>query len=137
MKTAIIYYTLSGKTRLWAEKAAQSLSADLFEVKEYKPKNFLTSFLIGCPQARRQKSTPLATPDIDLTDYKRIILAAPVWAGYPAPAFNSIINMLPANKEIEIALTSSSGKSSCREKVNLQIEDKNCHIKDWLDIKTK
>ena len=47
MKTAVVYYSMSGNTQQTAEKIADALGADLIRIepkKEYRPKVFANSF---------------------------------------------------------------------------------------------
>jgi hypothetical protein len=61
----------------------------------------------------------------------------PIWAGYPAPPMNNIINALPSGKEIEAVMTSGSGNSGgSAEKTKKLITDKGCKVNKYLDIKS-
>ena len=56
--------------------------------------------------------------------YDRVVLMTPVWAGYPAPLFNSAVELLPPGTEVEVILVSGSGNSEkSRAKVRLQIKN--------------
>jgi hypothetical protein len=61
----------------------------------------------------------------------------PIWAGYPAPPMNNIINALPSGKDVELIMTSGSGSSSgTAEKTKRLVTDRGCHVVKYLDIKT-
>ena len=46
MKTAIIYYSYSGKTKKYCENMAAELSADILEVQTVKRKCFIKSLIM-------------------------------------------------------------------------------------------
>lgn len=137
MKSLVIFYSFSGKTALEAKKIAEKTGADLFEVKEEKKRGILSSFFKGCPQAMKRKSIPVKKLNVNLDEYEKIIVGAPIWAGFPAPAFNSIVNALPKDKEVELFFTSGSGNSAkSKEGTEKLIESKKCVLIDYRDVET-
>ncbi|HIV95986.1 MAG TPA: hypothetical protein H9745_00220 [Candidatus Agathobaculum stercoravium] len=136
MKTAVVYYSLGGSTRSFARAEAEARGADLIEIHPVKAYNPFTAFVCGCPAAIRQKGVPLSAAP-DLSGYERIILMAPVWAGHPAPPFNSMARLLPAGAEAEVLLVSSSGNSSkSRAKVRALIQNQGCTLTAQRDIRS-
>lgn len=137
MKTAVVYYSLGGSTRAFARAEADARQADLFEVAPAKPYNPFTAFLRGCPAARGQKGVPLVPPAPDLSAYAHIVLMAPIWAGFPAPPFNTVIGLLPKGCAVEVLLVSASGDSSkSADKVRAQIENAGCRLVARRDIRS-
>jgi flavodoxin len=137
MTTAIVFYSFSGKTKACAQKMAQERTADVFQVEEAKKRNGFTAFLPGCPQAMGQKSTALKGEPLQLDSYDTIIIAAPIWAGYPAPAFNSIVKMLPTNKNIELVFTSGNGNNyGQKPRIKTLVETSGSKVTKITDIKT-
>ncbi len=62
---------------------------------------------------------------------------SPVWAGNPAPAFNSIIENLPSGKKIELVMVSAgSGTKKSAEGTKNLITAHGCEVTDYTDIKT-
>lgn len=77
----------------------------------------------GCLEAVKQKAVALDGMPL-FVGYDRVVLMAPVWAGYPAPPFNSAVELLPPGTEVEVILVSGSGNSEkSRAKVRLQIKN--------------
>lgn len=137
MTTAIVFYSFSGKTKACAQKMAQDRNADVFQVEEIKKRSAFTAFIPGCWQAMRQKDTPLKGQPPQLDSYDTIIIAAPIWAGYPAPAFNSIVKMLPADKNIELVFTSGDGNNyGQKPKIKALVETSGSRISKITDIKS-
>ena len=114
MKTAVAYYSLGGTTRSYARAEAKARNADLIELTPKTPYNRFTAFVCGCLEAVKQK----------------------VWAGYPAPPFNSAVELLPPGTEVEVILVSGSGNSEkSRAKVRLQIKKRGCTLTAQRDIR--
>ncbi len=136
MKTAIIYYSYSGKTKKYCENMAAELSADIFEVQTVKRKCFLSNLFTECPKALQQQPTDILPIDLDLSGYEKIILAAPMWAGYPAPPFNNMVAMLPKGKQVEIVIVSASGETDPikKEKVIVLTEETGSKVIKYTDI---
>lgn len=111
MKTVVIYYSFRGHTKAEAEKIASGISAEIIEIKEAKKRGMFSALLSGCPAALKQKGSKIVLPEADLSVYEKVIVCAPVWAGYAAPAFNSILEILPKGADVEIVLCSGGGES--------------------------
>lgn len=111
MKTLIIYYSYQGHTKTYAEKLAVERQAELVEIKDDKIKGIISAFFIGAPSALMQKGSKISLPQVEFSGYQKFVVCAPIWAGFPAPAFNSLLEKLPKGCEIEIILTSGGGSS--------------------------
>ena len=137
MKTVILYYTFGGSTKKEAERLAAERGAPLYQVKEARNRGLLASFLLGGYQAMHRKAVAIQPLNIHLQDYDRIIIGCPVWAGYPAPAFNAIVELLPAGKEVELFLCSGgSGAQKSEQGTKELIERKDCTMVSYRDVKT-
>lgn len=92
MKTAVIYYSMSGNTGQTAEKIARQTGADLIRiepVKEY-PSTGFKKFLWGGKSAV-MGDTPALQPYRFDVDYDAIVIGTPLWAGTMAPPIKSFI----------------------------------------------
>ena len=135
MKTAVAYYSLGGTTRSYARAEAKARNADLIELTPKTPYNRFTAFVRGCLEAVKQKAVALDGMPL-FVGYDRVVLMAPVWAGYPAPPFNSAVELLPPGTEVEVILVSGSGNSEkSRAKVRLQIKKRGCTLTAQRDIR--
>ena len=112
MKTLVVYYSYSGNTKRIAERTAGELKAELFEIKDKKRPGKISAYVAGCFRAMSQKETPIEPVDIDFSRYDKIIVMAPIWAGHPAPAFNSLVVQLPKGTKVELHMVSGSGESN-------------------------
>lgn len=137
MKTVIVYYTFGGSTKKEAERLGKELNASLSRVKETKNRSLFASFIPGGFLAMKRKLVAIQPLNVDLKDYDRIIIGCPVWAGYPAPAFNAIVELLPAGKEVEIFLCSGGGDTQKSEQGTKEmIEKKGCKVIGYRNVKT-
>ena len=92
MKALVVYYSLTGKTKLVAQAIAEALDAMLLEVKETKPrKPGLLTYATGGYEAMRNRGSEIDSIDVDVTQYETIFIGSPVWASRPAPAINSFV----------------------------------------------
>ena len=92
MKSLVVYYSLTDKTKLAGQAIAEALSAALAEVKERKPRSpgGLT-YLTGGVGAFLNRGSAISPIDVDLRQYERIFVGSPVWASRPVPAINALI----------------------------------------------
>ena len=92
MKSLVIYYSLTGKTRLVSQAVAEALNATLLEIKETKPrKPGPLLYLTGGFAAITNRGSKINPVDLDLKQHERIFIGSPIWASRPAPAINSFI----------------------------------------------
>ncbi len=136
MKTLVVYYSLGGKTKKVAAERAKKEGADLVEVKKKKPYSTLGAYFRGAPAAIKQKTVEIEALTCDFAAYDKIILAAPIWGGFPAPPFNSAVQLLPAGKEVELIFCSGGGgPTKCAEQVKELIRKQGCTVTGCTDIK--
>lgn len=136
MKTVVLFYSRTGKTKAEAERKAKDENADIFEVKEIKKRNPFTLFT-GCYRALTRKASEIKPITPDLQAYEKIILMGPIWAGHPAPPVNGMIKALPEGKRVEFVMTSSGGNSSkSAEGTKKLAESHGCEVIGYTDVKS-
>ena len=129
MKTLILYYSLQGSTEKEAKRLAAETGADLCRIRERRDRSMTGAFLAGPWQAIFRRAVSIRKPDVRPEDYDRLIIGCPVWAGYPAPAFNSILKLLPPGKETEVFFCSATGNAMKSEKgTKALLAKKGCKI---------
>ena len=137
MKPVILYYSLGGATRAEAKKRAESSGADVFEVLEAKKRGIFSAFIPGCPQALNRKSSAIQPLSIDWTNYDDVTLMAPVWAGHPAPAFNSALELVPKDKVLHIVLCSGGGETPKSKDATINLlRQRGYALSSYEDVKT-
>ena len=131
MATAILYYSLSGTVKAYAEKQAAETGAALFEINEKRKRSVITAFIPGCFQSVGGKSSKIIPPEADLKVYDEIVIMGPIWAGNPAPAVNSIIGLLPAGKSVSLVCQSGRGGYDLSKQA-ASITARGCTVKETL-----
>lgn len=92
MKSLVVYYSLTGKTKLVSQVIAEALNATLVEIKETKPRKpgpFV--YLTGGFAALVNRGSKINPIDVDLKQHERVFIGSPNWGSRPAPAINSFI----------------------------------------------
>lgn len=135
MKTAVIYYSFSGKTKTAAAVVAREEDADLFEVKTKKRYSVLSAFFRGSPAAMKQKPVDIQPLGCAFEDYDKLVLMAPIWGGFPAPPFNAVVELLPAGKEVGLIMVSGGGECKNADKIKVLVESRGCTVTDYKDQK--
>ena len=93
MKTAVVYYSMSGNTARIAEEIAKRVNADLIRLvpqKAYPDKGF-KKFLWGGKSALMGDRPALEAYDF-ADEYDLVVLGAPVWAGTFAPPIRTFLS---------------------------------------------
>lgn len=137
MKSLIIFYSYSGKTRNIAADLAKTSGADLVELRDAKRLNTLAAYSLGSFAAVKGKAAKLTPFSIDWDAYTDITIAVPIWAGCPAPPFQNIVAQLPAGKKVSLVMSSGGGNTEkSREKSTTAIANRGCEVVEYRDIKT-
>ena len=114
MRTAIVFYSLEGNTRLAATELAERLGADVFEIRATKPyptKGPL-KILVGGKDATFNACPAIEPLDIDLAAYDQLVLGTPVWADKVAAPINTFLkgrNL--SGKRLALLISSASGEA--------------------------
>ena len=92
-KTLVLYYSLTGNTKMVAEEIANRLGADIEEITCVNP--YDTNFeacIAQCMQEREQGTLPEINPvKADLDAYDIIFVGYPVWFGTYAPPITTFL----------------------------------------------
>lgn len=113
MKTAIVYYSMSGNVAYAAEKVAKETPADLVEIapKYAYPSTGVKKFLVGGKAVVTGRTPELLPYELDFDAYDRIVLGTPVWVGSFVPPLRTFIeeNRAELAKKRIAAFACSSG----------------------------
>ena len=91
-KQLVVYYSLTGKTKLVSQVIAEALNAALLEITEINAKKLgPLVYLIGGFAATTNRRSKINPIDVDLRQYERVFIGSPIWNSRPAPAINSFI----------------------------------------------
>ena len=105
MKILVIYYSFEGNTRFIAETIANSINADILELKakeEIKANDFM-KYVLGGRQVVMQMKPELLSFNENPENYDLIFIGTPVWAWTFAPAVRTLLSTLKLhNKKIAL-----------------------------------
>ncbi|MDR1754639.1 MAG: hypothetical protein LBR74_07025 [Eubacterium sp.] len=136
MKTLIVFYSYSGRTKALVQSVTPDKHCDVAEIKDIRRPGLFKAFIMGCPAAIKGKAWPIQSIGSDLSDYDSLILYSPVWAGNPPPAVNALLEQLPKGKAVSVKMLSGSGNSRCRPRIESVINEKGCKMESFENIKT-
>ncbi len=91
MKALVVYYSRTGNTRRAAERIAQSVSADLEELKEETERSGLRGYVSGGRDALRRRPAALLPVERDPSAYDLVIVGSPIWAFTLCPAVRTYL----------------------------------------------
>ena len=91
MKTLVVYYSRTGKTRFVAEKVAAELKADIEEVVDLKNRSGRFGFLKAGYDATRGNETEIGETQKLPSDFNLIVVGTPVWNSRPASAISTYL----------------------------------------------
>jgi flavodoxin len=113
MKTLVVYYSLTGRTKLVAQTIAEALNATLVEITETKPRKLGPFvYLIGGLGAVMNRGSKINPTNVDLKEYDRIFVGSPTWASRPVPAINAFIYQTNFEGRSVIPFFTMSGKDA-------------------------
>lgn len=106
MRTAIIYYSMSGNTKFVAEKIAEKINTDIIRIEPIKayPAQGAKKFIWGGKSAIMGEKPQLQPYEFKAEQYDRIIFGTPVWASSFAPPIRTFIHDNKSVLEKKIAV---------------------------------
>lgn len=134
MKELILFYTLDGKCKTYAEKLQAERGADICEVALPKKAGKLKAFFL-CPASLQGKSVATKPIAADFSAYDKFTLVGPIWASNPAPPLNTALDKIPAKKDVELFLLSSSGQSNKQQIVD-RVTARGLQVTAYTDVKS-
>ncbi len=93
MKTAIIYYSMSGNTEYVAKMIAKHIGADIIHIEPEKayPDSGAKKFIWGGKSAVMGDTPKLKPYDFKADEYDRVVFGFPVWASTFTPPIRTFI----------------------------------------------
>jgi len=119
MKTMVVYYSLTGKTRLVAQVIAEALKAPLVEITERRPIPMPFVYIGGSVAAFMNRGRKINPVDVDLKQYERVFIGSPIWAYRPAPAVNSFIYQTNFGGRIVVPFFTMGGDNADKAVANV------------------
>jgi flavodoxin len=115
MKTLVVFYSRTGRTRVAAMELARQLNADVEELHEMHGGRMGAR---GCVLAGRDawlgRSAPLAPLRYDPSGHDLVVIAGPVWAFTMCPAVRAYLTLCGAKLRRFAFLCTQGGKGAGR-----------------------
>jgi len=114
-KALVIYFSLTGRTRMMAKAIAKEIGADLEEVSPLKcyPLRGAWLYMYGGIQSLLGITTPIEPIIADIADYDTLIIGSPIWAGKMAPPLRTFLTQADlTGKKTAFFCTSGGGGST-------------------------
>jgi len=133
MKSLVVYYTRTGKTKFVAETIASELGADIEEIVDLKKRSGPVGWIMSGKDASRKSQTEIAQTTKQPKDYEFIIIGTPIWAWSPTPAVRTYIqkNSL-AGKKVALFYTSDGDIKQAAQKTKDLLKDATIVSDLWL-----
>jgi flavodoxin len=118
MKSLVVYYTRTGKTKVVAEAIAAQLGADLEEIVDLKKREGKIGWIMCGKDASRKSLTEIAPTKKVPADYDLVVVGTPIWAWSPAPAIRTYFsqNNNLSGKKVALFYTFDSDMKQAGEK---------------------
>ena len=117
-KTVILYYSLTGYTKVCCEALQEVLGADIIEIKDLKKRSGKWGFFKTAFASLFGKNTKIDPKNPDLSPYTNIILGSPIWTGKLSMAIRTLIdkNRFDGKKVVIFTTTNAYEKEKYMEK---------------------
>ena len=92
MKSIIIYYSRTGRTKLIAQTLAKEKNMNIVEIKDKTNRSGAIGFIKGTLDSMINNSTTIEPVTIDLDKYDTVYIGTPVWASKITPAIKQILD---------------------------------------------
>jgi flavodoxin len=135
-KTLIVYYSLSGNTRAGCEVMQKGLEADLLEIRDLKNRSGKWGFLCAAFGSLFGSLTLIEPEKPDMSDYKNIVIASPVWTGKLSMAIRTFIdrNRFDGKKVALYTTTNAAEKEKYKEKNIILVREKGGEVVGYFQI---
>ncbi|MDR0900290.1 MAG: flavodoxin [Methanobrevibacter sp.] len=139
MKTIIIYYSESKKTKIVAETLSHELETDIIRIKDKKKRNRFMDKITSSIDAFRENKTEIFPEKVDLEEYGMVYFGTPTWAGKPAPAIITLIdNCNLQGKDIVLFATmNGSGGRSAIKRMEEKVNVRGARVVESFTVRTK
>jgi flavodoxin len=117
VKSAVVFYSFSGNTKVVAALLANALrEKGPVEIIELKPLDESKSFFGQAGRAFQRKRASLENVNFDLSQFDLICFGTPVWAFAPTPALNTYLDNCKGIEGKDIILFTTYGSGAGNER---------------------
>ena len=138
-KTLILYYSRTGNTKLCCEALQKELGADMIEIKDLKNRSGGWGFFTGAVGSMFDVHTDIDPVKPDLSPYKNIIIASPIWTGTLSTAIRTLIdkNQFGGRRVILFTTTNAAEKEKYIEKSKARVAQQGAQVAGYCQVVVK
>ena len=115
MKTLVVFYSRTGRTRVAAMELAQELGADVEELHEMRGgRSGVKGYVLAGRDAWLARESPLAPLRYDPSAHELVVVAGPVWAFTMCPAVRAYLKLCGPKLHRAAFLCTQAGKGARR-----------------------
>lgn len=130
MKSAVIYYSRTGKTRYVAKQIEEMTDATDIEIKDLENRSGINAYINCVLDIFNRRITHIKPGHIDISEYDKVYVGTPVWGSNVTPAIFEIINRtdFKCKDVITFVTFKSSGEIKSLDILNNLIRQKGGNI---------
>ena len=138
-KILILYYSRTGNTRLCCEALQKALGADLLEIKDHKNRSGGWGFFTGAVGSLFNLHTTIEPAHPDLSGYRNIIIASPIWTGTLSTAIRTLIdtNRWDGKNVVMFTTTNAAEKEKYIEKSKARVAERGAQVLGYFQVVVK
>ena len=138
-KTLILYYSRTGNTKMCCEALQKELGADLIEIKDLKNRDGGWGFFTGALGSMFNVHTNIDPLNPDLSPYKNIIIASPIWTGTLSTAIRTLIdkNRFDNKQVVMFTTTNAAEKEKYIEKSKARAANNGAQVVGYCQVVVK
>jgi flavodoxin len=139
VKILIIYYSRTGNTKMCCEALQKELGADMIEIKDLKSRSGGWGFFTGAMGSMFDVHTNIDPLHPDITPYKNIIIASPIWTGTLSTAIRTLIdkNKFDSKKVVLFTTTNAAEKDKYIEKSKARVAHNGTQVVGYYQVVVK
>jgi flavodoxin len=115
MKSLVVYYSRTGKTRIVAEQIAKKLNADIEEIVDLKNRRGIIGYLSGGKDAMKKTLTKIKKSVKNPLGYDLVVIGTPIWASKMVPAVRTYLKNSKIKKAAFFYTAGGSGSEKAFE----------------------
>jgi flavodoxin len=138
-KILILYYSRTGNTKMCSEVLQKELGADLLEIKDLKNRDGGWGFFTGALGSMFNVHTNIDPLNPDLSPYKNIIIASPIWTGTLSTAIRTLIdkNRFDNKQVVMFTTTNAAEKEKYIEKSKARVTNNGAQVVGYYQVVVK
>jgi flavodoxin len=138
-KILVMYYSRTGNTKMCCEVLQKELGADMIEINDLKSRSGGWGFFTGAVGSMFNVHTEIKPLNPDLSPYKNIIIASPIWTGTLSTAIRTLIdkNRFDNKKVIMFTTTNAAEKEKYIEKSKGRVAQQGAQVLGYYQLVVK